>query len=860
MGQPLQGAINFDAVVSKEGFRQEPIEIQQYVADQYFIENIATKDGFKNEPADVQEFVKQKFFADYEIPAPQTMENVDPQVLPAMKPRPHAEAPQWEDYDPSKFKNSPWNPLTIYADANDALSSMTAGAIREVSFGYIDPTEMVRKNNQLMRQGGPRYVNSFAAEIGGSAVGGILSGEGLAGVAGHTVRGLGKSGRYLKPFSTPLAKAAGYPAGAANLGRRISTSLAKLGRTIGGNPISRLGAEGAAYGGLYKPEGGFFDGGERLVNAAIGGVIGAGLGKGMQSLGHHIPKLVDKIRYETPMGQMIEQGATRKMAQVFKGLVDLMDNEHLDDKSIKLVLKHAKSVRDGLKQKRMIRGMPKVTKDLSRLQNRAEFNRQLGRKYRQPEPIVHTPESVANTESLKATITKEQPAEVSPVFDETLVEYDYKKGSAEANVINDVQTQFEAIVTKVNRAQTIDEFGEVLKQLSADEMGVIDEAEYSRFFKFITEKEEQLNRKAAFEAKVRKEQGEAAGAYLEQRFNASLGGKSVDDARVLKGEVAALGRAEDDPIIKELTEQKKQTKDKTPERDAIEAKITKRKEERKALREAYSEIDDEAKDVLDTEFDLKTGIGVQKAIDPEKQLSFEDIENLLSEKEAAIASQYAEAMDDDVLVRNKYAAEISGRTGAAVSVTRSGGVTEAVTEFSPTHFGTVTKVIDNETGAVLGKNLKKTKEALEAGKASEKEFVQVHGYNSDGSFRGYYISEVPEGSHVAQVTKVTNTPAFRGTTPNLAKGSREYKVLDVLEAGKNAEEGILTSDASQVAKQLSGIFNPEFTKTLSKDVRSRISKINKRGRFDDGDIAALRKALQGDLEELQKFCNLFGLK
>lgn len=223
--------------------------------------------------------------------------------------------------------------------------------------------------------------------------------------------------------------------------------------------------------------------------------------------------------------------------------------------------------------------------------------------------------------------------------------------------------------------------------------------------------------------------------------------------------------------------------------------------------------------------DAEKGLYLQKEIDP-KALTYEQVADKIQNK--AVGEKLANAMKAGESVRVEYKAEITGRTDKAVTITAKGNIKEAVTSFTPLYF-------------------KETK----AGK------VMVSGYGEHGHFRSYYIDEVG-GSALPKVGKQI-PEAFRGEYPNIYKGQREFNIND-LTARVEAKEGVLTSEAKTLANAAKGLFESDTFKQMSPEVQKILRQINKRGRFEEGELRYVLDKIKKDKKQLEAVCNLFGFK
>jgi hypothetical protein len=313
----------------------------------------------------------------------------------------------------------------------------------------------------------------------------------------------------------------------------------------------------------------------------------------------------------------------------------------------------------------------------------------------------------------------------------------------------------------------------------------------------------------------------------------SFGG-TIDDAKALLGQVKALGKAEDDEVIKPLQEQLKalpKSKEAKAERGALKAKIDERKAERKALRDKAGTIHGNLKEVLNTGWDGESAVADQLPVDTTKQKTFDEVKHLLEGNALKEAEKLNKQMEQGFSVRVEHTAEISGSTDAAVKVTGKGNVKVPPSTYTPTHWTIVKK--------------------------GDKEYAAALGYNEAGHQHMYYPTS-PEGSSF-KVTKLLDTEQHIGTTPNVYLGVRKYKPADVLKR-KPEGEGILTSEAMTNAKAFASLFKTETIAQFSKDAQKAIREVQKRGRFDESDLRSLLKMLEGKKEDLVKVCQLFNLK
>ncbi len=293
------------------------------------------------------------------------------------------------------------------------------------------------------------------------------------------------------------------------------------------------------------------------------------------------------------------------------------------------------------------------------------------------------------------------------------------------------------------------------------------------------------------------------------------------------------------------------------EADALTASV---KKEKAALREELNALDPEGNMRIVARAEAETGSpGVQMPLD-ETSLTYDDIVDILPTELKAKAKKLAEVMKQDAAVKVEYVAEIVGRSEGAASVTNKGNVKVLPTEFTPTSFGRVTKVIEKDTGKVLDKRLKGTSAKLEAGEAIEKEFVTVKGYEERGHEVLYYLSESPEGSQLIKVGNILEGKAFRGTTPNVYQGQRTYNPEDVLARGPRTEQGyIKTSEAISSLKVIQDLYSKEVMSSLSKPVQVTLKKIKKTGRLNPQDVTELRRLLESSRKELDRICSITGL-
>lgn len=224
--------------------------------------------------------------------------------------------------------------------------------------------------------------------------------------------------------------------------------------------------------------------------------------------------------------------------------------------------------------------------------------------------------------------------------------------------------------------------------------------------------------------------------------------------------------------------------------------------------------------------DAEKGLYLQKEIDP-KALTYEQVADKIQNK--AVGEKLANAMKAGESVRVEYRAEITGRTDKAVTVTAKGNIKEATTTFTPAYF-------------------KETKNGK----------IMVQGYNEQGHFRSYHLDDAESGSVIVKVGKQI-PEAFRGEYPNIYKGQREFNIND-LAARAEVKEGVLTSEAKTLANAAKGLFESDTFKQMSPEVQKILRQINKRGRFEEGELRYVLDKIKKDKKQLEAVCNLFGLK
>jgi hypothetical protein len=357
-----------------------------------------------------------------------------------------------------------------------------------------------------------------------------------------------------------------------------------------------------------------------------------------------------------------------------------------------------------------------------------------------------------------------------------------------------------------------------------------------------------------------------------------------------------IGKLKEDPRLEKAKALLESVKDQRgeaakavrEEAKALKASVTM---ESKAVQAKLKELDPDSniRQVLrakeETGFD-----NTQLPID-EKALTLEDIAEDLPRTLQGKATKLAEAMKADKKIQVEYIAEETGRSRGAATLTNAGNVKVQVTEFTPASFGRVERVIDKttgvvidpnktilldkETGEVLKRGTNKAKAAIEAGTAEEvnasekailegtaelKAFATVKGYNAKGHEVSYYLDESINGSRLAKVGKMLDQDGFRGTTPNVYQGQREYNPADVLNRLPRTEEGFIkTSEAMSGAEAFKSFFSPETIKALPPKARKVVTDIKRQGRFTEKNLVELQELLQEDFEQLQKICSLFGL-
>lgn len=285
-------------------------------------------------------------------------------------------------------------------------------------------------------------------------------------------------------------------------------------------------------------------------------------------------------------------------------------------------------------------------------------------------------------------------------------------------------------------------------------------------------------------------------------LKAGAGKSDYDKAKELHAELQTFGKGSRDPRAKEIR----------AELDAVN--------------------DGNLRPVLDTEHDMATGIGKQNPVDPEKQLTFDAVKDSIQSSFKGLAKKIDRAMQDGNKIRVQYRAEEAGRSNEVVRQTAKGEITEAITEFTPT-------------------NWYKTKDGK----------VMVEGYNQRGHDVRYHLEPSTNGSQVVKVTKVTNTPGFAGTKPNVYKGAGEYKIADVLERGPRSEGGeVKSSEAIDMVSQLNELLKAWDTPNTPKLLKNVIRSINKRRMATSGDLAKLRDLIDKNMEALKAACSIWGLK
>lgn len=229
------------------------------------------------------------------------------------------------------------------------------------------------------------------------------------------------------------------------------------------------------------------------------------------------------------------------------------------------------------------------------------------------------------------------------------------------------------------------------------------------------------------------------------------------------------------------------------------------------------------------EVDAAAGIHKQKPVN-KAELKYEAVADSISDKFKPLAEKVDEAMQQGKALRVEYIAEQAGRSNEAAKITKSGNVKVEVTDFTPLHW------IKRGDKTMLG------------------------GYNQRGHFVNYYLEPSEKGSQLLKAGKIVDRP-FVGEYPNVYKGQQTFNVSDVLGRGVRSVEGaVKTSEAMANAQAMAEVVKPEFMKSLSEPVQRIIRNVNKKGQFTPAEIKMIQKELKKDIEELKKFCNLFGMK
>lgn len=271
---------------------------------------------------------------------------------------------------------------------------------------------------------------------------------------------------------------------------------------------------------------------------------------------------------------------------------------------------------------------------------------------------------------------------------------------------------------------------------------------------------------------------------------------------------------------------------KTPEAQRI-------RQEYNQFKEQWKSVDDNIKELLKHEIDPATGMGKQSPINPESQLTLDQIRGELSPATLPLAERYAEAMQREVIARHKYIGEQKGRSNEVAKQSKGGRVVVEASEFSPTHFGHY-----NATFA-----------------DGQRKVPAVFGYNQRGHEVGYYLEPSPKGSRVQQVMSVTDKPAFKGAIPNVYKGPGEFNAANILARGPRTERGFVkTSDAIRaIHEQKKAIRGVASNTMMTADAKQALARMLEGKDLSFDDVQLLKKNMDSP-DRLAQFCKNMGLK
>lgn len=279
----------------------------------------------------------------------------------------------------------------------------------------------------------------------------------------------------------------------------------------------------------------------------------------------------------------------------------------------------------------------------------------------------------------------------------------------------------------------------------------------------------------------------------------------------------------------------------TDEAKALREEIRQLKEtirnEGNPLKARWGAVDDNIKEIAGLEVDPNTGIGIQKPINPEKQLPLSAIVDDLDETAARNALAYAEAMASNNRVKERYIAEQTGRSNEVAKLTKGGRVMVQATEFSPTHFGYLNATFPDGV----------------------RRMPVVHGYNQRGHEAVRYLMQSPKGSKV-QSAKVMSKAAFKGPTPNIMQGQGTFDARELLARGPRTERGFIkTSEAVKTLhEQKQAIRSAISDAGLSDQGKELFAKV-----IDGNDLSydeALRLKTELTPDKLGEFCRTMGLQ
>jgi hypothetical protein len=419
MAQALQGQITFDQVMKQPGFMEEAPDVQFAIANDFFEKRVATQPGFNEEAPETQQQIRQDFFNRYQI-----------------QPLPDVKLAQPQPVNLQKLAQ-PAIDFGGHALAKTALpfASFAKGA----SFDWIDaekPLMNYLRENEA-RTGYPEQfgVDSVNAQIER----GIGYGGGIWRNAAALEQGIQAAGRRLLPYTTGAA-AKGWPL-ASQIARQAFKGLGRLQSTTLPGIAGRGAAEGALYGATHKlDQENQLDLGQRAIEAALGGTLGAGVplagqgivqgleagipaaGKTLQAGIRQVQDFVNPEEMFTSIPQM--KGYQKQAAQLYKRYWDIADHPGLTEKEAAVIANNLRTLQASLQNGRTVRAINKLRKQATVFEGRAVSRLERGKAPRLPkvEPTVKENLTVQEPTQTPLQASVKEEVQVKPPPDNSIGE------------------------------------------------------------------------------------------------------------------------------------------------------------------------------------------------------------------------------------------------------------------------------------------------------------------------------------------------------------------------------------------------------------------------------------------------------